>query len=31
MAISESIPNAHGWVNPSRFDGRDHARYAAAA
>ena len=27
---SESIPNVNGWVNPSRFDGRDHARYDAS-
>jgi YD repeat-containing protein len=29
-ASSESIPNAGGWVNPSRYDGRDRARYDAA-
>jgi RHS repeat-associated protein len=27
---SESIPNANGWVNPYRYDGRDGARYDAS-
>jgi RHS repeat-associated protein len=29
-ASSESIPNANGWVNPYRFDGRDGVRCDAA-
>ena len=29
-SASESIPNANGWVNPYRFDGRDGVRYDAA-
>ena len=29
-SASESIPNANGWVNPYRFDGRDGVRYDAS-
>jgi hypothetical protein len=25
-SMSESIPNANGWVNPYRYDGRDGVR-----
>jgi YD repeat-containing protein len=29
-SASEAIPNANGWVNPYRYDGRDGVRYDAA-
>lgn len=29
-SVSESIPNANGWVNLYRYDGRDGVRYDAA-
>jgi hypothetical protein len=29
-SASESIPNANGWTNPFRYDGRDGVQYDAA-